>query len=120
MNVTLNCYLDTINPFNARYVLADVVTLYTSTWLCLSLISGICAKYYEGARRTCTHARTHTATNHGNDGNPVSQFWPVKLTLEVRKILKTRGEDSFHVLKFSKKLVLRYGCVYVILTVNWL
>ena len=83
MNVTLNCYLDTINPFNARYVLADVVTLYTSTWLCLSLISGICAKYYEGARRTCTH----TATNHGDDGNPVSQFLASKTYLGGKKNL---------------------------------
>ena len=36
------------------------------------------------------------------------------------KILKTLGGDSFCVLKFSQKLVLRYGRVYVILTVNWL
>ena len=34
-----------------------------------------------------------------------------------KNISKTQREDSFYVLKFSKKLVLRYGCVYVILTV---
>ena len=34
----------------------------------------------------------------------------------IQKILKTLGEDSFCVSKFSKKLVLRYGCFRSIIT----
>ena len=40
---------------------------------------------YEGARRTRTHTHVRTATNHGDDDNPVSQFLVSKTYLGGKK-----------------------------------